>query len=379
MLKASLSKNVVRRRFAAFTLIELLVVIAIIAILIALLLPAVQQAREAARRTQCRNNMKQLGLAIHNYHDVYGVFPACYDGTIDFPTSANYGIQRNTDGGLGISWITASLPYLEQANLYQTIAGSGAFEARHSVAQQGSNLGYFSPAVMAAAATPLAALMCPSNPQAKVNQGQLTYYDEWGGGDFAGGPSYRGARTDYVGNMGFVWAGWKDCGDIPNSRANAKWSSSDWVESYEHDWDGYPSVRGVFWARGSATIAQIPDGTSNTMAIMENHHWVGTQANGKVDKGRINRDSLWIAPYGPISSAAKIINKATPTDWGDPRCTGLQSAHTGGVTILLADGSARFLSENVDIGSGLEVASAYREGVLQSLATAAGGDTVGEF
>jgi len=180
--------------------------------------------------------------------------------------------------------------------------------------------------------------------------------------------------------MGFVWNGWKDCGDIPNSRNNAKWSNEEWVETYEMDWDGYPSVRGVFWARGSATIAQIPDGTSNTLAITENHHWAGTETgSGKISYGRVNRDALWIAPYGPITSSAKLINKATPTDWGDPRCTGLQSIHTGGVTVLMADGSARMLSENIDVGSGLETPSAYRQGTLQSLATAAGGDIVGEF
>ena len=104
-----------------FTLIELLVVIAIIAILIALLLPAVQQAREAARRTQCKNHLKQWGLALHNYHDVFNQFPAsainpgCY--LSNNPTYLNYGSGgvRNTTGYLLL------LPYLEQANLYSKI------------------------------------------------------------------------------------------------------------------------------------------------------------------------------------------------------------------------------------------------------------------
>lgn len=372
--------KIVRKRMAAFTLIELLVVIAIIAILIALLLPAVQQAREAARRTQCRNNMKQLGLAIHNYHDVFGVFPACYDGTLGYPTTQNQAGGRpvSTDGSLGISWITAALPYLEQAPLYQQIATAGAFTQRKSAGGAGSGQGYDHPNVKAAALTVIPSLLCPSNPQGKVNFGQLTYNDT-GWGDFAGGPNYRGARTDYVGNMGFVWTGWKDCPDSGNQgELGTNWSSTDWVESYEHDWDNYPKCRGVFWARGSATIAQIPDGTSNTIAIMENMHWAGRDGvTGKVNPAKINRESLWIAPYGPISSAAKKINGSSASDWGDPRCTGLQSTHTGGVTILLADGAAKFLSENVDTGIG--IAGTYRQGVLQSLATAAAGDIVGEY
>ncbi len=93
-----------KQRQRGFTLIELLVVIAIIAILIALLLPAVQQAREAARRTQCKNNLKQIGLSLHNYHDVYNSFP---NGTVS--TSA---------GNWGISWWARVLPYVDQAPLY---------------------------------------------------------------------------------------------------------------------------------------------------------------------------------------------------------------------------------------------------------------------
>ena len=92
-----------------FTLIELLVVIAIIAILIALLLPAVQQAREAARRSQCKNNMKQIGLALHNYHDVYNTFPPGYVGQTDVSILAGYGLW---------SWSALILPYIDQAPLY---------------------------------------------------------------------------------------------------------------------------------------------------------------------------------------------------------------------------------------------------------------------
>lgn len=95
-----------------FTLIELLVVIAIIAVLIALLLPAVQQAQEAARRTQCKNNIKQLGLALHNYHDVYRTFPTGWIAVENGRHNAHEGLN-------GAGWGSMILPYLDQAPLYQ--------------------------------------------------------------------------------------------------------------------------------------------------------------------------------------------------------------------------------------------------------------------
>ena len=97
-------------RRLGFTLIELLVVIAIIAVLIALLLPAVQQARESARRTQCKNNLKQLGLALHNYHDVHGQFPQNYDSA--------WGLGVGAAGSISWSWLVMSLPYIDQGAMY---------------------------------------------------------------------------------------------------------------------------------------------------------------------------------------------------------------------------------------------------------------------
>jgi prepilin-type N-terminal cleavage/methylation domain-containing protein len=370
-------RNPFRRIRKAFTLIELLVVIAIIAILIALLLPAVQQAREAARRTQCKNNLKQLGLAIHNYHDVFGKFPACYDGTLPFPSSP--ASPTRNPAWIGASWITATLPYFDQAPLYAQISS----KMDNSTS---ATTGYGDPVVKSGALTIIPGLLCPSNPQGKIVDGNLTRAGNPLGGDFAGGPHYRGSRTDYVGNMGWVWNGWKDCNpaDHPvtggSGRNGAKWASEEWVQSFEHDWDGYPAIRGVFWARGSARISQITDGTSNTIAIFENHHWAGKDAvTGTLSPSRVNRDALWIAPYGPISTGAGLINASADSDWGDPRCTGFTSTHTGGAQALLSDGSVKFISANIDMGVGKEVASAYREGVLQSLMTSSAGEVVGEY
>src|SRR5579864_4486362 len=105
---------------SGFTLIELLVVIAIIAILIGLLVPAVQKVREAASRTQCQNNLKQIGLALHNYHDTFKRFPPGYiDG--NKATSAQPGGTPDNDVGPGWGWASLILPYLEQGNVYNRI------------------------------------------------------------------------------------------------------------------------------------------------------------------------------------------------------------------------------------------------------------------
>ena len=110
-----------RLRSPGFTLIELLVVIAIIAVLIALLLPAVQQAREAARRTQCKNNLKQIGLALHNYHDTFLIFPEAAYWDLTVIASPNIDSQW--------CWSTMILPYMDQANLFNSMrVGPSTFE-----------------------------------------------------------------------------------------------------------------------------------------------------------------------------------------------------------------------------------------------------------
>ncbi|MDB5340000.1 MAG: hypothetical protein JWN70_5619 [Planctomycetaceae bacterium] len=164
-----------RQRFRAFTLIELLVVIAIIAVLIALLLPAVQQAREAARRSQCKNNIKQIGLALHNYHDVFKLFPpgevSCQAPCIGY------------NSGTGHNWSACILPYLDQAPLFNLLNASGA-------GFTGGGTGIA--AHDAATKIQLPAYICPSSPLAHIN------------GYGWSASSYIGtiASIDYVGIMG---------------------------------------------------------------------------------------------------------------------------------------------------------------------------------
>jgi prepilin-type N-terminal cleavage/methylation domain-containing protein len=337
-----------RGKRRAFTLIELLVVIAIIAILIALLLPAVQQAREAARRTQCKNNLKQIGLAMHNYHDTYGQFPQNYEAT------------RNPDGnGRGktsVSWITASLPYLEQAPLYSQVdfnstSGATDYNALNNTAAQ------------TVRTKKLTGLLCPSNPQLALGNFAGNYADNgpWHGN----GRDFSAARTDYVGNMGWVFTGWKDCGtDIP--QGNAPWVTPDQV--YNGQADQLPRFGGVFWWMGTARIADIIDGTSTTVGVFENHHW----NTSKRFPGEQNKAAAWFTPIGAIDSMHKPINFAPDDVAGgnggeDTRCSSFSSTHVGGAQALLCDGAVVFISENIS------------RAVYQSLSTRAGGEVVGEF
>jgi type II secretory pathway pseudopilin PulG len=368
----------------------LLVVIAIIAILIALLLPAVQQAREAARRTQCRNNMHQIGLALHNYHDAFGRFPHSYDPSPELwnknPNVQRYGAGAEPAGAM--SWITSALPYLDQAPLFNQLQATGAFEIPLTVATLGSGLGYDSPAAKKIILTPLKVVMCPSNSQdVKREDGSGMLRNGMGGWPDACGLGFQGARTDYSGNMGFVFTGWKDCQDmlpghkdtdLPNGddRGNQpgtlQWSSQNWVTTFDTDWDWYPNVRGCFWSRGSAKIAQIRDGTSNTVAVFENHHW-----RRKSRPGLINRCSAWAAPSCALDAFDGMINTDADSNkhghddnnWVDDcRCTGFTSSHTGGAHALMADGAVKFISENLDWNI-----------VQRAIGTSGGGEVTSEF
>ncbi|MBL8849375.1 MAG: DUF1559 domain-containing protein [Planctomycetaceae bacterium] len=276
-----------------FTLIELLVVIAIIAILIALLLPAVQQAREAARRTQCRNNLRQFGLALHNYHDVFNAFPSGWIGVTG-------GIPTAHDGVNGAGWGTMLLPYLEQSNLYNQFNSHVGIEDLRNDAFRLTNLAVF---------------RCPSDPQPERFE-----IEEEGN---PGAVICELPIANYVGSFGTV-----ELDGCENSPGTAPVQAN-----------GQCVGDGVFYHNSQVRIRDVLDGTSNTFVVGERRTnpaagwhstWVGRVAEGEEAFQRV----LGSFDHTPNHPA---------THFDD-----FSSRHTGGAMFVLADGHVRFVSENVD-------------------------------
>jgi prepilin-type N-terminal cleavage/methylation domain-containing protein len=318
-----LEKKMNSRKRRAFTLIELLVVIAIIAVLIALLLPAVQQAREAARRTQCKNNLKQLGLALHNYHDTFRAFP----------------FAMSSPGLKNVTGLVMLLPYIDQAPLYNSLnqnAPMGKWKSNTS-----GGLAPIQPVNLVASTTRMAAFLCPSDNGTEYIGDDATYY-----GANTSGQTYK---TCY----GFsVTSGYCD----PSvSYTNGVWQGNGyglWTN------EGKTS-KAMFGFESKCNMRDVTDGTSNTVAMCETTldcyngqgqpwatvDWVGGAfvifpTGGSTGSSKLNE---W---YAPASWASWTSYKGTPgtvISWG-----GAASVHTGGVQVLMGDGAVRFLSENIN-------------------------------
>ncbi|MBC8871425.1 MAG: DUF1559 domain-containing protein [Planctomycetes bacterium] len=325
-------------RHRGFTLVELLVVIAIIAILIALLLPAVQAAREAARRAECANNLKQLGLACHNYANNFKErLPWNYDsGNSRYP-----GQPRGR--WLQLSWIVKVLPYLEEDALYSRI--------ERDLPPSAQCFMFATPINRTIARRPIGTLLCPSTPRDPV----LTWPDQVPG--YRWGPVGPAARTDYVGNIGHVWSGWKDCAAVPEFNIEA---AADFPNMFRRGANpGTPSVNGeslssqanlngVFKYMGSVRVGDISDGTSNTIMAFEDMHWRG--GNGATFDQRSTDDAAWMSPLGAINSIRNPMNNKNRA-WlqgpGDRRCHGWSSYHPGGAQALLADATVHFFNQSI--------------------------------
>ncbi len=295
---------------AGFTLIELLVVIAIIGVLVSLLLPAVQQAREAARMSQSRNNLKQIGLALHNYHDSHRVFPAAYLADTRHPARD----PVTYDGPNGFSWGAMILPYLDQAPLYNQLRTDRPCWDAVNAAAVAINLPVF------------------LNPSATNSNGPM---------------SVRNASNTEVARFG-----------RSHYAANA---------GQEEPWgftlDDYTSIAdGPFYRNSRTRASDVTDGLSNTVFVGDHSEvsdktWVGVVPGARVctiDPGKFPITACDLAATlvnvhsGPATDEIDPITGFAPIHPpNSPLCHVCQmySPHAGGAHILLGDGSVRFVSQ----------------------------------
>ncbi len=327
--------NQSNRSKRGFTLIELLVVIAIIAILIALLLPAVQQAREAARRSTCKNNMKQIGLALHNYHDVYNTFPV----------GALPGNRPN--------WRFGLLPSIDQAPLYNQMNISGHWasgcNSSSTYGQQYSNTN------LTLVSLKVPVFQCPSSPLDPNNSsGSMCNYDQL-------------QCHDYVGISG----------------ATPDPASSTTVCSTGASYGVYCN-NGLLVPARNFRFRDITDGSSNTIIVAEqsgsvggndwrtNYHggWRGWSSSGDVvtRTGAHHVSGVTTVAFSIYAKSGQSGGSAVPrSNSAYSGNTILNSYHTGGIHILLGDGAVKFISENLDFLT------------LRQLCTRNDGQVVGEF
>jgi len=341
------------RARCAFTLVELLVVIAIIGVLVALLLPAVQAAREAARRQQCQSNLRQMSLGLANYESALGAYPPAFE----YPPK-NADPNSIPPAFIGPNWAVRLLPYIEQASVFnqldKTAIASGIWPGKAPPSMSHANNAPVRSAV-------LAVFRCPSDTNFNDTPMQMG----------AGAAATTWARGNYAANAGngAIQNGGSTCADCISGPDSLGWL------------DG--RRRGVMGPNVAAKMKGITDGTSNTMLVGEvragvipadrRGTWALGQAGASVlawfgqtgDDNGPNVCSPWADDTfgGALTDADKdlMTRECMPDqfDSNDQKQATVRSVHPGGVNIGLADGSAHFISNEVDLGGlGQSVSSA---------------------
>ncbi|MFO0954095.1 MAG: DUF1559 domain-containing protein [Isosphaeraceae bacterium] len=324
-----------------FTLIELLVVMAVIGVLVGMLLPAVQSARESARRAQCVNNLKQLGLAIHNYEGSVGALPPAYVGDIS-TTGTAFGVSYpddNRNGPPGFAWGTLLLPYLEQAPVY------AAFN---------TGLPCWAPANTTSARVKLSAFLCPSVPDA-ADAFSVQRFTAGTGQNPSNpapfNPAVVFSATHYVTNAGT---------QQPWGRSPQYSADFDMAEPVTSGGQTLPSaIDGPFYRNARVRLAGITDGLSQTIFLGEHSGslsdktWVGV-VPGACTPPR----PRWRSE--PNSGGCLVGVHSGPDVHDHPQVVihgpnhpfrhtdEMYSDHPGGVNVLMGDGSVRFISQNID-------------------------------
>ena len=319
--------NIIGR--SGFTLVELLVVIAIIGMLVALLLPAVQAAREAARRSQCTNNLKQIGLAMHNYQDAQGSLPSGWaqdgiaagtaTGTRNL-SKTECGHENNIGSASQYGWAVFIMPYIEQGALYDALdVGNVPLWQRYSLHSVRTEED------VRLLQTRIANYRCPSDSTAALNPARFSQLDA--------AERFDIATSNYVASMG------PDAGNGSN---------------------GTEDSRGVFHGNSKYKLQTIPDGTSNTFFVGErcgmlkgeNHLAANWAGNGRPNQtnpwafGRTGFRSGWNLNQSVVSASSENAGKYAA------------STHPGGGNFCLGDGSVRFISETIS-------ATNYRNATLR--------------